>query len=114
MEIMIKEYTNDQDYELLPENEEPLDWWYFNTDLWSSDRTYSEVKEICITHQEKRIDLRPYIIETPYIVQTTDKLPKILDLFRHMHLRHLPVVSPADGSLRGIITRQDIFAYMSL
>jgi CBS domain-containing protein len=31
-----------------------------------------------------------------------------------MQLRHLPVINPVDGRLVGIITRKDLFAYMSL
>ena len=54
------------------------------------------------------------MIEEPYVVQTTDKLPKCLDLFRHMHLRALPVVDPNSGVTVAVLTRQDIFAYMSL
>lgn len=60
------------------------------------------------------IDVRPYMIETPYLAQSTDRLQKILDTFRHMHLRSLAVVNPGTGALEGIITRQDIFAYLSL
>ena len=54
------------------------------------------------------------MIEEPYIVYTTDKLPKCLDLFRHMHLRALPVIDPNDGSCVAVLTRSDIFAYMAL
>ena len=54
------------------------------------------------------------MIENPYMVLTTDKLPKCLDLFRHMHLRALPVNDPNTGMPVCILTRQNIFAYMSL
>ena len=60
------------------------------------------------------IDLRSYYIETPFLAQSTDRLQKVLDVFRHMHLRSLAVTNPGNGELEGIITRQDIFAYMSL
>ena len=60
------------------------------------------------------VDVRPYMIETPFLVQTTDRLQKVLDVFRHMNLRMLPVTNPGTGALDGIITRQDLFAYMSL
>jgi len=45
------------------------------------------------------------MIETPFQAQTTDKMQKLLDIFRHMHLRHLLVTNPANGELEGIITR---------
>ena len=63
---------------------------------------------------DKVIDLRPYMIEKPYCVYDTDSLEKLVELFRLMNLRHLPVVNETDNVLIGIITRQDIFAYMSL
>lgn len=63
---------------------------------------------------DKMIDIRPYMIETPNIAVTTDRLQKINDFFRHMHLRMLPVTNPGTGALEGIITRQDLFAYMGL
>jgi len=49
--------------------------------------------------------MRPYMIENPFTVFTTDYLQKCVDMFRKMHLRHLLVVHPANGQLRGIITR---------
>ena len=60
------------------------------------------------------IDFRPYIIENPYTVVTTDYLQKCLDLFRKMHLRHLIVLHPADGQIKGILTRQDLFKWLDL
>lgn len=111
---IIKYFTSDFDYTVVPQQQEVLDWTYFNTDFWSTDRSYDEVEDICENNRERRIDLRPYMIETPFQAQTTDKMQKLLDIFRHMHLRHLLVTNPANGELEGIITRQDLFAYMSL
>lgn len=70
--------------------------------------------DIAETFPEKLIDLRPYMIEYPYVVLTTDKLPKVLEMFRHMHLRALPVNDPNSGRPVAVMTRQDIFSYMSL
>ena len=77
----------------------------FNTDFYSNDREYSEVADICDINQDMMIDIRPYMIETPWLAQSTDKLQKINDLFRHMHLRMLAVTNPGTGALEGIITR---------
>ena len=52
-----------------------------------------------------RIDFRPYMIENPYSVFTTDQIIKCLEIFRKMHLRHLVVIHPDQGDVRGIITR---------
>ena len=79
-----------------------------------NNQPLQELADIAAQFGHKFIDLRPYIIEQPYVVLTTDKLPKILELFRHMHLRALPVNDPNTGSPVGMLTRQDIFAYMSL
>ena len=54
------------------------------------------------------------MIEEPYTVTTTDRLMKVLDMMRHFHLRALPVVDPNDGTPVAMITRGDLFAYMSL
>ena len=54
------------------------------------------------------------MIEKPYSVHEADKMPKIVEVFRLMNLRHLPVVNENDNTLQGIITRQDIFAYMTV
>ena len=43
-----------------------------------------------------------------------DKFYKVLEQFRINHCRHLMVLDPANGALRGVITRKDIFAYNHL
>ena len=58
--------------------------------------------------------MRPYYYEAPTTVTVFAKLERIVEVFRLMHLRHIVVLSPSDGSIAGIITRKDIFAYMSL
>ncbi len=65
-------------------------------------------------NKDKLIDLRPYMISELYTVDIKDKFPKVLQMFRFMHLRHLPVVDKETGEIKGIITRQDLFAYMSI
>lgn len=107
-------YTGETDEYVAPVTKHTLDWWQFNVDLWSSDRNYNEIADICALNRRKRIDLRPYLIEEPFIVHTTDKLPKVLDMFRHFHLRALPVIDPNNGLPVAVLTRQDIFAYMAL
>jgi len=54
------------------------------------------------------------MIDNPYKVVTTDYLTKVVDVFRKMDLRHLLVVNPDNGKLKGIITRKDIFRWMEL
>lgn len=54
---------------------------------------------------ERTIDLKPFMIEKPYLVYDTDKIDKVVEVFRLMNLRHLLVVSEIDGTLVGIITR---------
>ena len=60
------------------------------------------------------MDLRPYMIERPQLVSADDKFPKVLNIFRLMQLRQMLVINDANGKLLGIITRQDLFQYMSL
>lgn len=74
----------------------------------------AELEELCTNNPDFLIDLRPYMIHNPITVMTTDELEKIVDIFRKMHLRHLVVIHPGTGDIRGMITRQDLFAYMDL
>lgn len=62
------------DYAEIPATNPELPYWYFNSDFYSTERTYEEVEDICDSHEDKIIDLRPYMIETPFIVLSTDKL----------------------------------------
>lgn len=73
-----------------------------------------ETKEICRENLKEMVDLRPYMQTGPHMVFTTDHLQKCVDIFRKMHLRHLLVVHPSDGKMKGIITRQDLFAWLDL
>jgi len=54
------------------------------------------------------------MVPRPYTIFENDSIQKSLDLFRLMNLRHLPVLAEDDGSLVGIITRQDLFQFMSI
>ena len=82
-----------------------LHWRYFCADFYSSDRNFADVQQIATTFSDRYIDLRPYMIEYPYVVLTTDKLPKVLEMFRHLHLRALPVNDPNSGRPIAMLTR---------
>jgi CBS domain-containing protein len=110
----IRTFTGDKDLIYMPESTQVLPWHLFNSDFWASERSYLEVKEIVEMHGDKLVDLRPYMIEEPHVIFKTDKLPKVLDLFRHFHLRALPVIDPNDGTPVAVLTRSDIFSYMNL
>lgn len=92
-----------------------LSYCKFRRDFESKDLQFDdECKKICQEKKTRLIDFRPYMIENPFTVCTTDTLPKIVDIFRNQHLRHLPVVHPGTGALKGIITRKDLFNFMDL
>jgi len=93
-----------------------LSWEEFLVDIYSSDVDNVEnvILDVIEECYEEWIDLRPYMIEHPLTVTTKDNFQKILTQFRINHLRHLMVVSPGNGELRGVITRKDIFAYNAL
>ena len=110
----LMKYTGETDKVELPVTTNVLPWHEFNVDFWSTHRSFDEVKEIIAKYPDKRIDLRPYMIEQPFVILTTDSLPKVLNYFRHFHLRALPVIDPANGKPVAVLTRQDIFAFMSL
>jgi len=53
--------------------------------------------------------------QRPHTVFQRDTLQKIVDIFRLMNLRQLPVLDERRGSaLTGIITRQDLFQFMKV
>lgn len=110
----LRQFTGVSDLAEIPLTNEELEYWHFNSDFYSQDRTYDEVADICDANRDRMVDVRPYMIETPFLAQSTDRLQKILDIYRHMHLRVLAVTNPGTGALEGIITRQDLFQYMSL
>ena len=92
-----------------------LHWSMFNMNIFSDEVDATWVLEnIVDQYSEEWIDLRPYMIENPIKVSVYAKMKDVLELFRMHHLRHLIVVNPNDGQLAGIITRKDLFAYMSL
>ena len=91
-----------------------LDWRKFNTDLYTKDMKWESIEEIAHKNKNKRIDLRHYMIDSPYVCFTTDKVQKILDIFRFMQLRQMCVINPVNGKLMGVISREDLFAYMNL
>ena len=60
----------------MEEKSRRLPWYDFNSDFYSSDRKFEEVKGICKKYPYKVIDLRPYMVRYPYSVQSTDNLYK--------------------------------------
>ena len=92
-----------------------LPWQDFIRDFHSRDLPYNqEVKDIIEANKSERIDFRPYMIENPMTVTSSDKFLKCTELFRKMHLRSLIVIDPSDASLKGIITREDLFRFLDL
>ena len=90
-------------------------WQEFNTDVYSTEPDAAWALENVIDDcYEEWIDLRPYMIEYPITVSIFDKMYTVLDCFRLNHLRHLCVIDPADHSLKGVITRKDLFKFMHL
>jgi CBS-domain-containing membrane protein len=90
-----------------------VDWRLFNKNLESSEPDISKAIEVIKNNPEQKIDLRPYMIEYPMTVRRYESLINVVEKFRQHNLRTLPVVSYVDQSLIGIITRKDLFAYMT-
>ena len=107
--------ASEYDIQGLPmEQSAVLNWTHFNSDMVASELNYESVAAIVNSNKSKRVDLRHYMIESPYVCFTTDKVQKILDIFRFMQLRQMCVINPIDGKLKGVISREDLFAYMKL
>ena len=56
------------------------------------------------------VSLYEYMVPEPFVIDAATPITKVVQLFRQMHLRHLPVIDK-DHKLVGMITRKDIFAY---
>lgn len=79
------------------------------------ETTRDEVNEACAENADRMVNVGQYMVETPFFVQTGDRITRVLDLFRAMNLKLLPVVdynfSSSEAPIRGIITRQDLFMH---
>ena len=110
-------YTDLFDNEIYPKTrtEDIVPWDQFTRDFESKDIEYdAHYQAICEANKDKLIDFRPYCINNPFVVMTTDFISKACELFRKMHLRQLIVVHPSNGSLCGVITRADLFRFLDL
>ncbi len=58
-------------------------------------------------HGDEYIDMRAFMMETPPTVPEQLEIQRVLDLFRRMSLRHLPVVEQFGTKMVGVITRKD-------
>ena len=90
----------------------PVTWENFNCKFNDVQPKYSEIEPYVQENVAKRLDLRPYMEQSPHFVSPRDNLQKVLDVFRLHHVRYLPVVE--NEQVVGIITRQDLFAYMTI
>jgi CBS domain-containing protein len=106
--------SDHEDYRAYPLSERAFTWEALNQDFYSKPRDYKDVEVFAHLYREEELDLRPYMIERPHLVSVADRFPKVLNLFRQMQLRQLLVTNDSDGKLVGVITRQDIFSFMSL
>lgn len=66
----LRKFTGEEDEKHAPRQtkEGQLPWWYFNSDFGSSDRKFKEIEETCKKYEDKKIDVRPYMIKNPYVV----------------------------------------------
>ena len=68
--------ASEYDIQGLPMEESAvLNWTHFNSDMVASEYPISEaVTAIVNSNKNKRVDLRHYMIESPYVCFTTDKV----------------------------------------
>ena len=77
------EYSNQEDAEKFPETPYPLilPWKHFCRDFWSNDlKVTREIKAVCEYYENYMVDFRPYLIESPVTVFTTDSLKNCVEL----------------------------------
>lgn len=63
MNATITKFTGEKDLNMAPLDDRVLHWTYFTSDMYSTDRKYSEVADIFEDFAHKMVDLRPYMIE---------------------------------------------------
>lgn len=103
------------DTKIYPESDLLVDWRDFNCNFASTHKEVTfKIKQLMKSYEDEMVDLRPYMIHSPYTSTTTDKFQKVLDIYRFMQLKTVIVVNPIDGSLQGTISRKDLFKYMAL
>jgi acetoin utilization protein AcuB len=72
-----------------------------------SDATSLSVWEL--SYLLAKLKIKNIMTPNPIIVYTTDTITKAANLMLENKVSGLPVVDPADGTLKGIITESDIF-----
>ena len=93
--------------------DELIDWSHFCMNIYSDEVSAEYVlQKIIPQYQDEWIDLRPYMIESPFQISLNATLEDALELFYLLHLRHLIVTDPHNGKIAGIVTRKDIFVWM--
>jgi hypothetical protein len=98
-----------------PESDLIVSWKEFNTQFNSEHKKVTaDLKKVMKTFENELIDLRPYMIHSPFTCTTTDRFQKVLDIYRYMQLKTVIVVNPVDGTIQGTISRKDLFKYMAL
>lgn len=107
-------YDETQGWPATPE-EDIIDWTHFCMNI-TSDEVSAEyvLQKIIPEYGDEWVDLRPYMIENPIKISVDTKLQDALELFYLLHLRHLIVTDPHNGKIAGIVTRQDLYAYMDV
>lgn len=113
----LSRFSNLVDDDLFPRMPKPLilAWPLFVRDFHSRDKELTqESREVCEQYLDHMVDFRPYLINNPIQVFTTDRIGKCLRIFRYMQCRTVLVMHPKDAKLKGVITRQDVFKYMDL
>ena len=71
----------------LPLAKNILNWRLFNSDYHSTDKDVVSIFYQAKKYSNEKIDIRPYMIKSPFVCFTTDNIQKCLDIFRHNCLR---------------------------
>ena len=64
---------SETDLTQFPASDQILEWQAFNSDIYSTERTYESIQAIAENNMTQRIDLRPYMELSPHVCFTTDR-----------------------------------------
>jgi CBS domain-containing protein len=90
-----------------------VDWTKFEESFKSENLPLSEIAAICQQSPHERVDLAKYMQDEPFVVTTETSAYHAIFIFHQNSLRHLPVVHEENNQIAGIISRENIVAFLT-
>jgi len=89
-----------------------IPWYKFNSDYMSSTLKVSDCMEGAVGNMDKAVDIPRYMIDDQITVHSSVHMQHASQMFHSNSLRHLPIVSPENNEIEGILTRKEISHFL--